>query len=77
MYLGENVRPLCLFSICGWKCGICHEDIDPALRYPDAMCATVDHIIPLSRGGEHVWSNCQPAHKHCNEEKADGLTLNN
>lgn len=76
MYKGEKINPLCLFSICDWVCGICHNEIDPALRYPDDMCATVDHIVPLSQGGCHVWSNVQPAHKLCNELKADRLTMN-
>ena len=27
---------------------------------------SVDHIIPLSKGGEHSWSNVRLAHRHCN-----------
>lgn len=71
MYLGDKVNPLCLFSLCNWTCGICNEKIDPSLRFPDPMCGTVDHIVPIACGGTHTWSNCQPAHKHCNEKKAD------
>ena len=73
MYRGDLIQPLCLFAIYGWTCGICHEAIDPLVRYPDPDCGTIDHIIPLSRGGRHVWQNCQPAHKHCNEEKGNAL----
>jgi 5-methylcytosine-specific restriction endonuclease McrA len=73
MYRGDPVRPLCLFAIYGWKCGLCPERIDPRKRHPDPMCGTIDHIIPLSMGGEHTWQNCQPAHKRCNEAKADAL----
>ena len=73
MYRGDAIHPLCLFVIYGWVCGICQEPIDRTLRYPEPMCATIDHIVPLAKGGEHVWKNCQPAHLKCNEDKADTL----
>ena len=33
--------------------------------------ATIDHIIPISRGGTHVPENLQPAHPLCNAFKAN------
>ena len=33
---------------------------------------TVDHIVPLSKGGRHEYANTQPAHGLCNYVKADG-----
>ena len=35
--------------------------------------ATIDHIIPISRGGKNDWKNCVLACKHCNNRKADHL----
>jgi 5-methylcytosine-specific restriction endonuclease McrA len=32
---------------------------------------TVDHIIPLARGGSHTWDNVQLAHHLCNSLKGD------
>lgn len=32
---------------------------------------TVDHIIPLSKGGSHTWDNVQLAHMACNAGKHD------
>ena len=32
---------------------------------------TVDHIIPLSKGGSHTWDNVQLAHMCCNAGKRD------
>lgn len=29
----------------------------------------LDHVIPLSKGGGHVWENVQPAHEFCNLSK--------
>jgi 5-methylcytosine-specific restriction endonuclease McrA len=36
---------------------------------------TLDHIIPLSKGGTHTWDNVRPAHRRCNELKGDRLYL--
>lgn len=30
---------------------------------------TIDHIIPLSKGGLHSWNNIQLAHLSCNSSK--------
>lgn len=32
---------------------------------------TLDHIVPLSKGGAHTWSNVQLAHMCCNAGKCD------
>lgn len=57
----------------GYVCGICGDDIDPDLAYPSPFAATVDHIIPLKRGGVHHPDNWQPAHHYCNNVKRDSL----
>lgn len=55
-------------------CGICGKPVDFALRYPNPMSKTIDHIIPISRGGHPSdISNLQLAHLTCNLAKADGL----
>lgn len=42
--------------------------------YCGSVATTVDHIIPRSRGGGHVWENVVAACKQCNHDK-DDLTL--
>lgn len=37
------------------------------------MAATVEHVIPLAKGGKHDWTNVVPAHAICNFEKGDSL----
>lgn len=61
----------------GTKCGICSTDIDMALVFPDTMRASVDHVIPVARGGSNDPDNLQIAHLHCNLIKHDreGFTL--
>ena len=40
-------------------CGLCRKTVERS-------DATVDHIIPLSKGGEHSYANTQIAHTFCN-----------
>ena len=32
---------------------------------------TIDHIVPLSKGGDHHWSNLLPCCRSCNSSKRD------
>lgn len=50
-------------------CGICSTAVDMTLIYPDPGSPSLDHVIPLSRGGEHTWENVQLAHLGCNWKK--------
>lgn len=55
-------------------CGICGKPVDKTLRYPNPMAASVDHIIPISRGGHPSdIDNLQLAHWTCNRQKSDRL----
>lgn len=55
-------------------CGICGKPVDFAYRYPHPLSPTVDHIIPVSKGGHPTdLSNLQLAHRCCNRQKSDKL----
>lgn len=43
-------------------CGICNKLADPRKWH-------LDHIVPLSKGGQHTYSNVQVAHPSCNLSK--------
>jgi len=43
-------------------CGLCGEPVD-------RETFTLDHIIPIARGGAHVWANVHIAHRTCNAKK--------
>lgn len=45
-------------------CGIC------GLYVPLAH-ASIDHVIPMSKGGTHIWGNVQLAHRRCNHLKGN------
>lgn len=56
-----------------WVCGICRTPIDRLAEHPDLMSASVDHVIPISRGGKHSMANVQAAHLVCNLRKNNKL----
>lgn len=56
----------------GWVCGICVEEIDPTLAYPDPFSASIDHVIPRAWGGGEEDTNLQLAHRWCNMKKGKG-----
>ena len=53
----------------GWKCQICNDPIDRTLHFPDPQSFSVDHVIPIARGGLHAYDNCQATHLMCNLRK--------
>ena len=58
-------------------CAICGRPVDKSLSYPHPMSATIDHIIPIAKGGHPSdLDNLQLAHWTCNRQKADKLDLN-
>ena len=65
----ENFVYRDIFERDGWACGICAEPVSPDLAYPDPMSASLDHIVPLSKGGTHAAENVQCAHLVCNLRK--------
>jgi 5-methylcytosine-specific restriction endonuclease McrA len=69
----ERIDKITVFERDGWRCRLCGGTVDRRLKHPDAMSATLDHIVPLSRGGTHTWANVQLAHHRCNSEKNAGV----
>lgn len=58
-----------IFERDGWSCHLCETQIDRELTYPDPMSASLDHVVPLSRGGAHSRRNCAASHLICNVRK--------
>lgn len=57
----------------GWVCGVCGGPVDPQLAWPDPMSVSLDHVVPLSKGGPHCRENAQCSHLVCNTRKGDRL----
>ena len=70
-----------IFERDDWLCGICGTAIAPERTYPDPHSVSLDHVLPLARGGAHTRSNVQAAHlqcnlrKHCNEAPLVGAVV--
>ena len=58
----EVVDPLVVYNRDKGICGICHKIVSIDDYH-------IDHIIPLSKGGEHSYNNVQLAHSKCNLHK--------
>jgi 5-methylcytosine-specific restriction endonuclease McrA len=61
--LVEKVDALLVWERDAGLCGICGEAADPTDWH-------LDHIVPVSRGGEHSYANVQVTHPFCNRRKA-------
>lgn len=53
----------------GGRCGICRKKIDIQIKWPDRLALAIDHIVPLSKGGEDMPENLQATHAACNGRK--------
>lgn len=55
-------------------CAICGRPVDFYKVFPDPWSPTVDHIIPISKGGDpSSLENLQLAHLQCNRIKASKI----
>lgn len=60
-----------VFDRDGWTCRGCGVDVSLDVDALDPGSATVDHVVPLSRGGEHTMANTQCLCLMCNSTKQD------
>lgn len=70
-----------LFDRDGGICWLCDWD-DSELKTSDSgrnylstgtKYPSIDHVIPLSKGGMYTWGNVRLAHKGCNISKGDKI----
>ena len=53
-------------------CAICWHPIDYDLKSPDPMSFELDHIVPISKGGDpYDPANGQASHRCCNNWRKD------
>lgn len=71
----EHVSRVGVFRRDGWKCQLCGRSVirrskrNKRTRRLHPRTASLDHIVPMRRGGPHVESNCQCACLRCNVRK--------
>lgn len=61
-------------------CYLCNKPVDFSDYYDNGVtiiCGnnypSIDHVIPLAKGGLHSWDNVKLAHRICNSKKSDNL----
>jgi 5-methylcytosine-specific restriction endonuclease McrA len=72
----ELVSSLKVFERDGWRCQICGCKTPSHLKgaaHPRAP--TIDHRIPISKGGPHTYANIQCACRQCNTRKSNTVVI--
>ncbi len=61
----------------GLECKICGQMCDwddhSWSKYSGPLYPSIDHIVPMSKGGGHIWENVRVTHIICNSEKGDRI----
>lgn len=72
-YVNSATR-LSIYERDGWTCQLCEGRVDPdAEVFADR--ASLDHIVPRSRGGSDESSNLRLAHVGCNARRGDRVDV--
>lgn len=68
--LFDNVE---IFERDEWRCWLCGGATVPHARGHDPLRPSLDHVVPLARGGTHTRANVRCAHLRCNLKKGARL----
>ena len=69
----EHFRAEEVYERDGWICQLCLEPVDREAIWPAKRSVSLDHVIPLSLGGQHTRANTQCSHLFCNCAKGARL----
>jgi len=71
----HDISNMNIYQRDGWICQICNATVDQELKWPDPYSPSLDHIIPIAKGGNHVEDNVQLAHLQCNMRKSANINF--
>lgn len=60
-----------VFKDDNYMCQLCGTAMDMSVKTPKPLAPTLDHIVPISKGGMHTRGNVTSAHFHCNISKGN------
>jgi 5-methylcytosine-specific restriction endonuclease McrA len=69
----ERFATISIFERDNYRCGICGAATNRAATVPHPDAPTLDHIVPLAKGGAHSRANVQCACFRCNTRKSDRI----
>lgn len=69
----EHVDPDVVYARDGYRCHLCGGDMVMDEAGYHQLMPTLDHIVPISRGGKHCYANVKAAHHVCNSRKGPAL----
>lgn len=69
----EKIDRDLVFERDSYVCKLCRMPLDMNAKFPHPLSPTLDHIIPLNKGGHHLYVNLQAAHFRCNTAKGDRI----
>jgi len=67
----DGVTDAEIFDRDRWKCGICGKRIGKSFKAPHPRSKSIDHVIPLSEGGDDTAANKRAAHLGCNIQRSN------
>ena len=67
----QSTRSLCVFRRDDFTCRYCGGKVRLDVPEDDPERATVDHVVPKSKGGRSTYDNLVTAHFRCNQIKAN------
>lgn len=75
---GRNIKispagRVAIYDRDGWICQLCSEPVDPLAPTNSRWDATLDHIVPSSKGGDDSPENLRLAHRRCNAVRGANL----
>ena len=57
----------------GIKCYLCGDDVIKHNNTNHELYPSIEHVMPVAKGGTHTWDNVRLAHRKCNWEKSDKI----
>ena len=67
----EDVNPVDIYEHDDWICQICGKPVKQGVNGKHPLQPSLDHIIPLSKGGTHTPDNLRCTHLKCNIERGN------
>ena len=65
----EPIQRRDVFERDGYLCQLCHQLVDAGADPTSSRAPSIDHITPLSMGGQHTMDNVRTTHYGCNSSR--------